>query len=166
MIDEYTNFYLTWISGVRRKGLKTKRDYWLSLSQTPAWKSWAGYAFEGVCQKHADQILTALGISGIHSNVATWRHAPQTGNGAQVDLLFDRRDGIITLVEIKFTDGPTTISKRYADSLRQRIAIFKDVTRTRKSVSLVMISPFGTSPGTYASELLAADIEADVLFRA
>jgi hypothetical protein len=58
------------------------------------------------------------------------------------------------------------ISKRYTDSLRQRIAIFKDVTRTRKSVSLVMISPFGTSASAYARELLVADIKADVLFRA
>jgi len=71
VIDEYTNFYLTWISGIRRKGLKAKRDYWLSLSQTPAWKSWAGYVFEGVCQKHAGQILIALGISGIHSDIVS-----------------------------------------------------------------------------------------------
>ncbi len=164
VVDEYSQFYLIWLDAVKRRALKIRRDHWLAVSQTPSWKSWAGYAFEGICQKHADQILDALGISGVHSEVATWRSAPGAERGSQIDLLFDRRDGIITVVEIKYAAGPVTINKKEAEMLRNRLAVFKEAVKTRKSVSLVMISPFGTTSNAYSHELLAADIKADVLF--
>ncbi len=166
--DEYTKFYLTWIAPFRRRGLAQQRDYWMNVSQTPSWSSWAGYAFEGICQKHADQILSALGISGVQCEVATWRHTSKPGSGkrgAQIDLLFDRRDGVVTLAEIKHSSSPFVVTRAVAQRLREKMSVFKAATRTRKAVAtMVLISPFGTTNNNHAREVLAADLTLDALF--
>ena len=52
-------FYLHWISSQKNK---FAQNYWISQSQKPAYYAWAGYAFEAVCIKHANQIVNALNI--------------------------------------------------------------------------------------------------------
>ena len=44
---------------------KTKKfmtDHWLNQSNSPSYKSWAGYAFESVCMKHVENIVDKLNI--------------------------------------------------------------------------------------------------------
>lgn len=41
--------------------------------------------------------------------------------GAQIDLLFDRLDGAVTLCEIKCTEQPFKIDKKYAQQLLTQI---------------------------------------------
>jgi len=49
LIDEYSLFYLTWIEEVSEQVLRNfDQDYWTRMCKTPAWKTWAGYAFENV----------------------------------------------------------------------------------------------------------------------
>lgn len=166
--DEFTNFHLSWIAKHQKSGPRQQKNYWLNTSQTPSWKSWAGYGFEGIVQKHADRILDGLGVSGVLCEIATWRCPPSlvtAGKGAQIDLLLDRADGVITIVEIKFSAGPITITSEYADKLRRKQAVFVEGTKTRKSTSLVMVSPFGVNRNKYSNELLSHDLSAEVLFR-
>ena len=55
--DEYTMFYLTWIERYKERELHDyQTNYWHLASQTPAWKSWMGYAFESVCYKHISMV--------------------------------------------------------------------------------------------------------------
>ena len=61
-------------------------------------------------------------------------------DGAQVDLLIDRADNTINLVEIKFSQGEFTITKSYAAELRRKVAVFKGVTATRKNVFLTFFN--------------------------
>jgi len=73
------------------------------------------------------------------SIVGTWRYTPRKASseaGAQIDLLFDRDDSVITLVEIKYTDNPFIITKEYAQKLKNKIDVFKKVTRTKKQIFL------------------------------
>lgn len=57
LVDEYSLFYLTWIRPAPRNVFGAKQQgYWLTKRTSPSWTSWAGYAFEGICQKHVDQI--------------------------------------------------------------------------------------------------------------
>ena len=58
--------------------------------------------------------------------VASWKYIPKPGekaNGAQIDLLFDRDDGVITLCEIKFSDKAFTIDKDYAKTLANKVEV-------------------------------------------
>ncbi|MGH7250153.1 MAG: AAA family ATPase, partial [Minisyncoccia bacterium] len=147
IIDEFTIFYMQWM-GVRRSSLK-KRDQtpgqWLSISQSPAWKSWSGYAFEAVCFKHLAQIRHALGIA-VDAEVGTWRYQPRSSSGesgAQIDLLFDRRDGAISICEIKHSTKPFSIDKTYADNLLNKVEVYRKHSKTGKQVFISIIASAG-----------------------
>lgn len=84
-------------------------------------------------------------------------------NGAQVDLVIDRRDQIINLCEMKFSINTFAIDKKYADELRNKISLFKQETGTRKSVLLTMITTHGLKANSYSS-LVQNSLNLDALF--
>lgn len=68
----------------------------------------------------------------------------ETGDGgAQIDLLLDRADDVITVCELKFTDAPLVITKRHATALRNKLDVLGTVTGTRKALRLVLVSARG-----------------------
>ena len=168
LIDEYTLFYLRWIRKAPMS-VFTRNDtgYWMQKYATPAWRVWAGLAFEAVCRKHTGEIRHALSIGGVAATEATWHYRPRSedGNGAQIDLLFDRADRCVTLCEMKFTDGPYRITKAYAEDLRRKMTVFKRHTRSRKSLFLVMVTAEGLIPNKYSDELVSAVVTTEDLFR-
>ena len=111
--------------------------------------AWEGYAFEQVCLHHIPQIKKRLGINGILSNVCTWSYRggeDADGNklpGAQIDLVLDRGDKTINLCEMKFESQPYSISSDYAAWLVKRRELFKQVTGTKRTLHLTMITSYG-----------------------
>jgi hypothetical protein len=163
--DEYSLFYLDWISGLGRRS--PGEGYWLSKRNTPRRRTWAGYAFESICLKHVPRLKAALGIAGVETTEAPWRYQPSQKSeipGAQIDLLIDRRDDTINLCEMKFSETEFTIDKRYAEELRQKIDVFRSVTGSRKNIFLTMVTTFGVTNNSYAKELMANSLTMDALF--
>jgi len=169
LIDEYVWFYLKWIERAPRGILaEGGADYWLAKSCTPSHRAWSGYAFEGLCLKHAQQIKRALGITAIASEVGTWRHVAAKGQaraqGAQIDLLFDREDGVINLCEVKYAAKRFEINKAYAAELRRKMAVFAKQTRTTKQLLLTLVAPHGVKKNAYSDELVDSVVTIDDLF--
>jgi len=129
----------------------------------PAQRAWQGFTFEQICLDHIDQIKKALDISGIQSNYVVWQGSTGT-KAAQVDLLIDRRDQVINLGECKFSLDTFEIDKAYAEKLRSKISTFKNVTKTKKSVFLTMITTYGTVQNKYANLLMQSQVTMDALF--
>lgn len=164
MSDEFSLFHSAWIAPLGK--IEASDGHWLKQRGTPKWRAWSGYAFEGVCLKHASCIKAALGIAGVQTTEAPWRHAgSETDPGAQIDLLIDRADNTISLCEMKFSEGLLTIDKPCAGELRQKRDTFSRVTGTRKNIFLTMVTTFGISDNAYAKELVANSVLADELFR-
>jgi uncharacterized protein len=159
LVDFYTLFYMKFIKNAQL----LDKDNWLALTDSPIYKSWSGYAFEQVCLMHVPQIKQALGISGIFSQSSSWR-SKEIKNGAQIDLLVDRRDHVINLFEIKFSNEPYTITKSYAEQLRQKIGVFKSETNTRKAVWLAMLTTFGLKKNEHSGSLVQHELTMDSLF--
>jgi uncharacterized protein len=153
--DFYTAFYFKFIKNTTL----LEENNWLNALESGRYQAWKGYAFEQVCLSHVRQIKRALGIQGIVSQTMAWQN-PE----AQIDLLIDRKDRVINVFELKFSENPYMITQNYSTQLAQKIAIFKDATQTRKSVSLAMLTPFGVSPNAYASAMLQHNFTMDVLF--
>lgn len=154
--DEYCTFYFDWLEKLGKASVT--EGYWMSVQNTPRRAAWAGYAFEGLCMKHIPQLKQGLGIAGVVTTEAPWRYvsSAETGiAGAQIDLLIDRRDSTINICEMKFSDAEFTIDKKYADDLRRKVSVFKQVTGTRKNVFLTLVTPFGLTDNAYAKELVA-----------
>jgi len=65
---------------------------------------------------------------------------------------------------MKFCDGQFTIDKRYATDLRHKRDLFRQVTRTRKTVLLTLVTTHGLANNTYARELVDKTLTMDALF--
>lgn len=157
--DFYTAFYFKFI----KDGVHQGENTWLNLIDNPLHRAWQGFTFEQVCLDHVVQIKKALGISGIQSNHASWRGKTETKK-AQIDLLIDRRDQVVNLCECKFSLDTFTIEKDYAERLRSKISVFKEVTKTKKAVFLTMITTYGVERNQYANALVQNEIMMDDLF--
>jgi uncharacterized protein len=158
LTDCYSLFYLKWIRGSSDLDANT----WINQLDSPAQRAWSGYAFEQACLAHIPQIKKALGIAGVQTVTSSWisRNDQQ---GAQVDLVIDRRDQVINICEMKFSINDFTIDKKYAAELRNKLTVFKQETKTRKALFLTMITSFGLSQNSYAS-LVQNELTMDVLF--
>lgn len=163
--DEFTLFYFDWIKPL---GKRDPGDgYWLSLQNDPRRRAWAGYAFEGICMKHVQQIKNALGIGMVETFHGPWYYsAPKnsSGTGAQIDLLIDRKDATINLCEIKFSEAEFTIDADYAKKLRQKADVFKNVTKTRKNIFITMMTTFGITDNIHSNDIISNSLTIECLF--
>ncbi len=159
LTDFYSLFYLRFI----KDPAIFEKDKWLNTLDSPAYRAWSGYAFEQICLYHSDQLKHSLGIAAVETNMSSWRSAT-VENGAQIDLVIDRRDQVINLCEMKFSINPFTIDKKYDAELRNKIAAFKKETATRKSVFMTMVTTFGLQNNSYSAGLIQNDIKMDSLF--
>ncbi len=170
LIDEYSAFYLTWIERAPRGVFASGGTaFWATKSKAPSYRSWAGYAFEGICLKHSVQIGAALGLQGIASQVSSWRYVPPTkskAQGAQIDLLFDRDDGVVTLCEIKYSAEPFKLSKSYARALADKAQVFRDRTGTRKDVQIALVTPDPPARSLWLDDIVDRIVTVDDLFSA
>lgn len=167
--DEYSLFYLRWIEPNLKKIAKKalNKGFWTSQSNQSTWKSWAGLAFESTCYKHIDHIRKALNIDP-GASAGTWRYSPKAKEkqeGAQIDLLFDRLDGAITLCEIKCSDNQFAIDKSYAQELLKKMEIFRKQTRTKKQLFMSMVTTMGLKPTMYSEEIIASQVTLEDLFK-
>jgi uncharacterized protein len=160
LTDFYSLFYLKFIENARLM----EQNNWLSMIDNPKWRVWSGYAFEQVCMYHVQQLKMALGISGVQTEVSSWRSSTSE-KGAQIDLVIDRRDQVINLCEMKFSINPFTIDKNYAADLQNKIGTFRSETGTRKSVFLTLVTTFGLQQNSYAASLVQNDLLMDILFK-
>lgn len=158
LTDCYSLFYLKWI----KKSSNLDENTWINQLDSPAYRAWSGYAFEQACLSHIRQIKQALGITGVQTVTSSWisRNPKQ---GAQIDLVIDRRDQVINICEMKFSIDDFTIDKKYAAALKNKIKIFREETATKKAIFLTMITTFGIAKNTY-SHLVQNDLVMDMLF--
>lgn len=160
LADEFTHFYFKYMERSRRAGAGS----WQIIASGTSWKSWSAVAFERICLKHIPQIKKALGISGIYTEEAQWRFSSKNEQGAQVDLVLDRKDFIINLCEMKFSESKFVIDKVYASELENRTAVFRNQSKTNKSIFVTFITTFGLSDNEYARRLVQNSITMNDLF--
>jgi len=159
--DEYSLFYLKFIEHAK----DTAGGAWLRQYGKPSYKSWSGFAFESVCQKHVLQIRRRLGIEGVLTHTATWRHVSGKGAlGAQIDLLLDRDDRCINICEMKFSGEIFVIDKKYAGELDMKVNVFRAETGTKKTLFPTMITTYGTRKNEYYLGLIQSEIVMEDLF--
>ena len=99
-----------------------------------------------------------MGISGILSNSFSWQN-----NNAQIDLVFDRADKVVNVFEIKYSQAPYVITKKYDLDQRNKVQQFKNNTSAKKAIWPVFISPFGLAKGPY-NYFFVNDCKMDIFF--
>jgi uncharacterized protein len=169
IVDPYVYFYLSWIEHAPSGVFRTNGEkYWLGKRRTPAYAAWASYTFENICLTHVQWIQKALRLDHISFEVGSWCFVPAVGHAdrssAQIDLLFDRDDQVISLCEIKYNAESFSIDKSYARELKRKIETFQSVTRTRKNLQLVLITLNALKPNIWSEGLVDVSLSAEEIF--
>ena len=145
-------------------------QWWNHNFQSHSVEAWMGRAFELLCLCHVGQIKRALGISGMATSVSSWRWLADKANqdpakreGAQIDLIIDRADRMVHLCEIKFSVGPYELKDVYEKKLRQRMTIFREITKCTKALVNTFVTTFGVADGMQKS-IVNSEVTLDELF--
>ncbi|MBR0460021.1 MAG: ATP-binding protein [Victivallales bacterium] len=146
LIDNYTLFYFRFI----RDNTAQDPHFWTSSVDTSRFRTWQGLAFELVCLQHVDNIRNALQISGMQSAVYAWQaSATSKTGGAQIDLVIDRKDGVINLCEMKYAADKYAITAKDNTALMQKKEAFLQQMPRRKACHITMVTTFGLVHNAY-----------------
>ncbi len=159
--DYYSVFYFRFI----KENYGKDEHFWRNTAENPSRRTWEGLVFENICWDHISQIKNALGISGVMSELFTWK---MTGDdekkGAEIDIIIKRKDRVISLCEAKFYGREYEIDKDYDAILRNKTDAFRTSNKINETIQLVMITTFGLTKGKY-NGIVTRDITMDHLFQ-
>jgi AAA+ ATPase superfamily predicted ATPase len=148
LIDFYSLFHLNIILENRGRD----DNFWVNNLQSGARNAWSGYAFEQVCLAHIDRIKYKLGIAGVSTSIFSWL-SKNSSPGAQIDLVIDRRDGVVNLCEMKYSNSEYTITKKYDGELRNKRQAFRSETKTRQSIHTTFVTTYGLTRNEYWGDI-------------
>ncbi len=162
LTDLYTLFYLHYIKGRE----ETDEHLWSNMIDSPSHRAWSGYAFEQLCLHHISQIKRKLGITGVQTNVYSWQQKGDREKGvegAQIDLVLDRRDQVVNLCEMKYSLSAYDITPAYLQRLVERREIFRLATHTPKALHLTFVTASGLKNNAQAG-MIQSQVILDDLF--
>ncbi len=161
LTDNFTLFYYEFL-----KEPPTDENYFVNLMDSPKKRNWEGRAFEQVCLENVNAIKMALGISGVSTDISSFRCQADEEKGIkghQIDLVIARRDQIIHLCEMKYSLTPYVIDKKTYEDYLYRIPDFITVTNTKYSVLPLIVTPKGLAVNSYSNYFVNV-IDEDDLF--
>ena len=153
LADYYSAFYFHFI----KENYGVDEQFWSNSIDNPSRRAWTGLVFEQLCKDHIKQIKNKLGISGVLSEESIWyskggeNENGTIQQGAQIDLLIDRRDRVVNLCEMKFSTDEYEIDKTYDKILRNKVNRFRIITSCRKSIQLTMVTTYGVKKNKYSN---------------
>jgi predicted AAA+ superfamily ATPase len=159
IIDPFVLFHHQFVKDTKAEG----DGSWMSFAGTSKYKTWSGYAFENICLIHISSIKKALGINGIYSENSSWRSNNKEEN-AQIDLLIDRKDGVISVCEMKFSNDEFEVTKEYAEKLKRKMRVFRTESKTKKPLYLTLITTFGSQKNSHYLGLAQNELTLEDLF--
>ena len=150
-IYQLTDFYIQFYHDFCSKHT-TDDHFWENSINSPKQNTWYGFAYERLCMAHIPQIKEALGIQRIRTEYYSWR-SKESVPAAQVDLIIERADQIVSLCEIKYSKGIYSLDAKEEERLRNRITDFADETKVKEAVQLVLITTYGLRDNAHSTEV-------------
>lgn len=151
LIDAYTLFYHHFL-----KEYPGDEHFWSNQINTPKINSWTGLAFERVCFFHIKQIKKKLGIASVLTEVYSWKINADLDNGihgSQIDMLIVRRDQVINLCEIKYSNSQYIINKETDLKIRNKVNDFLLSSKTKYAIMPTLITTYGLVENSYSSNI-------------
>lgn len=157
LCDMLTLFHLRWLA------TRARMRSWHAIANSQQYRSWCGHAFEIVAWNHAQSIAAALGIAKSDYSVTRADLENSAGN-AQIDLLFDVRGGAVYLFELKFCDGPFTMTSAEATNVQRRRSVLDAEFKGRRSIIVCLLAPEGAQHNEHLKAAVDLTLAADALF--
>lgn len=158
LIDPFCFFYLKFVAG-KQKNLD---DFWTSNLENQSVVAWRGFAFERVCFNHIREIKRKLGIESVLSTQSSFQyHYGETGS--QIDMIIDRKDGVVSICEMKFLKDDLSVNNELFRSVLSRADAVGKIIPKYKSTRNVLITTFGIKRNSY-SDVFVDVVTIDDLF--
>ena len=158
LVDEYSFFYLKFLNGKGK--YKTANE----LLNSQSFKVWTGYAFENLCLRHKSEIAAVLGFSGISYATYSFVHKTKQGDnqkGTQIDLIFDRSDNVLNIIECEFYEGSYVMKKADADSVIQKRLVYVQKTASKKTIFTTLITIYPTERNAHYLSAITNELNID-----
>jgi hypothetical protein len=118
--------------------------------------TWTGLAFENLCFNHIKQIKAALGISGVSTDESLWsKKGTDDVEGAQIDLIIERKDNVGNMCEIKFYSDEFTADKECHFALVRRERLLREIIPKKASIHNTLITTFGLRRVEYFGDFVS-----------
>ena len=161
LTDPFCLFYLRFVKTSDRKS----KSGWSGIADSGSVNAWRGYAFENVCFNHIKQLKAAIGISGVSTNETLWSKRGNEGEaGTQIDLIIERKDNVVNMCEIKFTNDEFAIDKNYHFTLVRRKNLLTEIIPKRAIVHNTLITTYGLKQNEYFNDFIQV-LTLDDLYR-
>ena len=161
LMDCFTLFYYRFL-----EEKPSDEQFWTNQINMPRVNTWMGQAFERVCLMHVSQMKQKLGISGVLTEVNSWycKADPEKGIfGSQIDLLLVRKDQVINLCEMKYSNTEYTITEKTDRSIRHKISDLIVSTGTKYAIYPTLVTTYGITDNAWSSNIQSV-ITVDDLF--
>ena len=159
--DPFCIFYLRFVND---NSSRSKKE-WLNAAGSQSVVIWNGLAFENLCFNHISQIKAALGISGVSTDESLWsKKGTDEEEGAQIDLIIERKDNVINMCEVKFYSDEFVADKDCHFALVRRERLLREIIPKKASIHNTLITTFGLKHVEYFGDFVNT-ITLDELFR-
>ena len=151
LIDCFTLFYYHFL-----EKSTTDEHFWSNQINTPAVNTWMGLAFERICLMHIQAIKNKLGITVVITEINSWhcKADPDKGIfGSQIDLLIVRKDQVINLCEMKYSNSDYTVTKAVDQDIHRKIHDLQTAAGTRYAIYPTLITTYGIVDNAYSGDI-------------
>jgi len=148
--DPFVYFFNRWVKESSQIDFMGNSHYFQAIYKSQPYKSWCGFAFESICHQHILEIKRALGIEGVYTQNYYWKN-----ENAQIDILLERADDVINIIECKYHIQPFTITKKYAKELENKEISFQESSKYVGSIQIVMLTSAGLREKSYSNALVS-----------
>lgn len=145
--DNFTYFYL---KNIYKQKPLTHLDF-----NSQSFLSWTGHAFEIFLSNQIEFLKDKLGIKNLKTIDYCWNSLNDKNNqylyskNCQIDLIIERNDNQIHLIECKFYNSIFNVDEDYQNNLINKLNNFKTFLSTKKGyakkdISVVLVSLYGS----------------------
>lgn len=164
--DPFIYFFNRWVKSSSQLDFLGNNYYFQSLYKSQPYKSWSGFSFENIAHQHIVEIKRALGVEGVQSRNYYWRSSGKNieADGSQIDILLERADDVINIIECKYHASLFIIDKKYASELENKEIAFQESTGYMGSIQIIMLTAVGVTENSYFNQVVTQGLTLDIFF--
>ncbi|MBF0106070.1 MAG: hypothetical protein HQM16_12175 [Deltaproteobacteria bacterium] len=161
--DQYLQFYFRFIAPLHAEIQDGQFDHNPAKPlNSDAYDQWLAYSFERYCRKHHHIIAKLLNFGAVSYRSGAFfnRETEKLSKGFQIDLVFERKDKVHTVCEIKYSRVPVT--KSIIVEFEKKLALFPK--KTSFTLEKVLITAEGVDSAVKREGYFDSVITLDDIF--
>ena len=108
-----------------------------------------------MCWRHIGQIKRALQIANVASEQSAWAVAgDEDKEGAQIDLLIERKDNVVNMCEMKFYSEEFYVNSNYQQKLVHRTNLLAEQLPRKTIIHSILVTTYGLVDNEYSREFV------------